>query len=241
MTIDAMERQPTTGAANGSPVSRRAPTDQVPRTVGRVLDLLEIVLAAGRCNLTTAAARSGLTPTTARRHLRALEARGYVERDAASRYSAGPTMLRLSAALRDAGPLDRLLAVARPRLDALAETTGESAYLAVSDTTVATYVATAESRRAIRHVGRLGQNVRLDGTAVGRALASPGSIAVLSGAVEPDTTAISLALPPIGGLGVAVSIVGPSHRLKARARRSAEQALRLAVEGIASDLGAGAP
>ena len=44
--------------------------DVVPRTVGRVLDLLEIVLAEKSCNLTAAAASSGLTPTTALRHLR---------------------------------------------------------------------------------------------------------------------------------------------------------------------------
>ena len=47
----------------------------VPRSIGRVLDLLEIVLA-GPCTLTAASGEAGLTPTTALRHLRALEARG---------------------------------------------------------------------------------------------------------------------------------------------------------------------
>ena len=40
-------------------------TEAVPRSVGRVLDLLEIVLAERSCTLTTAAAASDLTPTTA--------------------------------------------------------------------------------------------------------------------------------------------------------------------------------
>ncbi len=52
-----------------------ADTEAVPRAVGRVLDLLEIVLAEKSCTLTTAASASDLTPTTALRHLRALEAR----------------------------------------------------------------------------------------------------------------------------------------------------------------------
>ena len=78
-------------------------------------------------------------------------------------------------ATRRHGPLDRLVAVAQPHLDALAATTGESTYLAVSDGRIATYVATAESARAIRHVGWVGQNVDLDGTALGEALAAPGT------------------------------------------------------------------
>ena len=48
----------------------------LPRSIARVLDLFEIVLATSRCNLTTAANASELTPTTALRYLRALEARG---------------------------------------------------------------------------------------------------------------------------------------------------------------------
>ena len=75
----------------------------LPRSIARVLDLFEIVLAAGRCNLTTAANASELTPTTALRYLRALEARGYVDRDGAGDYSAGPTILRTAAALRRNG------------------------------------------------------------------------------------------------------------------------------------------
>src|SRR6187200_183732 len=141
----------------------------LPRSIARVLDLFEIVLATGRCNLTTAAAASELTPTTALRYLRALEARGYVDRDASGDYSAGPTILRIAASVRGATALDRLTATAQPHLDRLAERTGESTYLAVSDGRTATYVATAESSRAIRHVGWVGQNVALAGTALGAA------------------------------------------------------------------------
>ncbi len=184
----------------------------LPRSIARVLDLFEVVLAEGRCNLTTAAAASELTPTTALRYLRALEARGYVDRDASGDYSAGPTILRIAVSVRGATALDRLTATAQPHLDRLAERTGESTYLAVSDGRTATYVATAESSRAIRHVGWVGQNVALAHTALGAALAEPGAVATRSGAVEADVTAMSLALTPSRKLGIAVSIVGPSHR-----------------------------
>ena len=209
----------------------------VPRSVGRVLDLLEVVLARPSCNLTTAATAVDLTPTTARRHLRALEARGYVDRDDNGQFSPGPTMYRLAAALHDSGPLERLVATAQPYLDELATTTGESAYLAVSDGTTATYIATAESNRAIRHVGWVGQNVTLDDTAVGSAFAHPGSIATRTGAVEPDTTAICLALVGAESLDVAVSVIGPAHRLVAAERRKVEHSLLRMVERLTDDLG----
>lgn len=218
-------------------VTSEADVEVVPRSVGRVLDLLEVVLAERSCNLTTAATASHLTPTTALRHLRALEARGYLDRDASGQFSAGPTILRLAASLHDDGPLDRLVAVAQPHLDALAAETGESTYLAVSDRHVATYIATAESDRAIRHVGWIGQNVTLDGSAVGEALAHPGVIATQTGAVEPDITAISLALPETGKFGIAVSVVGPEHRLDAKTRTQTEETLTRVVADLGQGLG----
>ncbi|MGI9606390.1 MAG: IclR family transcriptional regulator [Acidimicrobiales bacterium] len=211
--------------------------DDIPRSVGRVLDLLEIVLAEGSCNLTTAAGAAGLTPTTALRHLRALEARGYLDRDDAGVFTAGPTVRRLAAAIHDGGPLDRLIDTAQPHLDSLAAETGESAYLAVGGRGVATYLATAESPRSIRHVGWVGQNLPLDGTAVGDALTSPGAPATRTGAVEPDITAISLALPPFESLGAAISVVGPAHRLDRKAQRVASAALALTVDALCLDLG----
>lgn len=214
----------------------------VPRSVGRVLDLLEIVLGEP-CTLTVAAGAAGLTPTTALRHLRALEARGYVSRDGGGRYGPGPTMLRLAASLGDSGLLQRLVAAAQPHLDALAAATGESAYLSISDGQSATYVATAESHRAIRHVGWVGQDVPLDGTAVGAALARRGVCVTRTGAVEPDITAVSRALPDdplLDGLGVAVSIVGPQYRLRRAARRDTEAALVAATDAIARAVGVSA-
>ncbi len=208
----------------------------VPRSIARLLDLFEIVLAERICNLTTAANASDLTLTTALRYLRALEARGYLVRDDSGDYSAGPTILRIAASLRSGTVLDRLASVAQPHLEALAEQTAESAYLAVSDGHKGTYIATAESSRAIRHVGWIGQDVDLEGSALGAALADPGTAAVRTGAVEADITAMSLALSGTGKLGVAVSVVGPAHRFDDASRARHRVAIAAAVDAISSDL-----
>lgn len=203
-----------------------------------MLDLFETVLSERSCNLTTAAAASRLTPTTALRYLRALEARGYVDRDDAGNYSAGPTILRVAASLRSGTVLDRLSAIAQPHLDALAERTGESAYLAASDGRRGTYIATAESSRAIRHVGWVGQDVTLDGSALGAALSEPGSVAVRTGAVEADITAMSRAIPTDDKLGIAVSVVGPEHRFTSEFQAEHRHELNAAVDALIDALAA---
>ena len=208
----------------------------VPRSIGRVLDLFEVVLAERNCNLTAAAKATDLTPTTALRYLRALESRGYVDRDETGDFSAGPTILRLAASLRGGNMLDRLVMVAQPHLDQLAAQTGESTYLAVSDGRTGTYIATAESPRAIRHVGWIGQDVTLNRSALGAALAEPGVTATRTGAVEADITALSRALPTNGKLGLAISIVGPAHRFTDDALTTSEAALVATVDALAHEL-----
>ena len=208
----------------------------VPRSINRVLDVFEIVLSERHCNLTAVAVASELTPTTALRYLRALEARGYVDRDETGDFSAGPAILRIAASLRGGTVLDRLAVIAQPHLDQLAAQTGESTYLAVSDGRTATYIATAESRRAIRHVGWIGQNVDLDGSALGAALDAPGVTATRTGAVEADVTALSRALPANGKLGLAVSIVGPDHRFTDKAITRHEAAISATVDALAHEL-----
>jgi DNA-binding IclR family transcriptional regulator len=208
----------------------------VPRSISRVLDLFEIVLAERNCNLTAAANASKLTPTTALRYLRALETRGYVDRDESGDFSAGPTILRIAASLRGGTVLDRLATVTQPHLDELAQRTGESTYLAVSDGRTGTYIATAESPRAIRHVGWVGQDVTLSGSALGAALDEPGITATRTGAVEADITAISRALPSTGKLGFAISIVGPEYRFGPNERTDHEAAIAATVDALAHEL-----
>ena len=215
-------------------------SDPVPRSVGRVLDAFETVLAEGSCNLTTVARATDLTPTTALRHLRALEARGYLARDAAGDFSAGPRILRIAASLNGNGPLDRLVAAAQPHLDHLTAETGESSYLAVGDGSVATYVATAESHRMIRHVGWVGQDVPIRGTAVGEALADPGVVHTRTGAVESDVTAVSVGLPASGGLTAALSVIGPAGRLVDDELAGVQAAVARVALALSGDIHTGA-
>ena len=132
--------------------------------------------------------------------------------------------------------LDRLATVVQPHLDQLAQLTGESTYLAVSDGRTGTYVATAESPRAIRHVGWIGQDVDLHGSALGAALGEPGTTATRTGAIEADITAISRALPSNGKLGLAISIVGPEHRFGNDERTRHEAAIIATVDALAREL-----
>jgi len=226
----------TTSTTTAPGSDREREQTGVPRSIGRVLDLFEIVLAERNCNLTAAANASELTPTTALRYLRALETRGYVDRDESGDFSAGPTILRIAASLRGGTVLDRLAAVAQPHLDELARRSGESAYLAVSDGRTGTYIATAESPRAIRHVGWVGQDVTLRGSALGAALDEPGITATRTGAVEADITAISRALPLTGKLGLAISIVGPEYRFETDKRTDHAAAIATTVDALAHEL-----
>jgi IclR family acetate operon transcriptional repressor len=209
----------------------------VPRSVGRAFDLLEIVVAEGETNLTTAAAAAGLTPTTALRHLRALESRGYLRRDGDGSYSAGPTVLRLAAAANDDGPVARLVRAAQPVLEDLTGRTGESAYLAVSDGERAVYLATCESKRSIRHVGWVGKAVPLAGTAIGEALAGLPGARTKAGSVEADIAAVARGVLDGDRVVAALSIIGPSHRMDQAAIDLAASALQVGVVRLATELG----
>jgi hypothetical protein len=79
--------------------------------------------------------------------------------------------------------------------------------------------------------------VTLDGTAVGAALDEPGTPVTSTGAVEPDVTAISLALPPLGSIRSALSVIGPAHRLVGPAEAAATAELARTVSLLAADLG----
>lgn len=190
------------------------------RSAERVLALLDAVITTGEATLTDAAAEAGIPTSTALRHLRLLTNRGFLVKDDRGRYSVGPGFVRIALTAFQSGPYARLMAAAQPGLERLAEITEESAYLAVRDGGEAVYIATVESRRAIRHVGWVGKSVPLEGTAVGEALLSeaPGPgvrpQAVLNtGAIEPDVTAVVAPIHESAGVIGAFSVLGPAERL----------------------------
>ena len=203
------------------------------RSAERVLALLDTVVeSGGPMSLTEAATRTGMPTSTALRHLRVLTDRGYLLRDDSGTYSVGPSFMRTALASLQRGPYARLTAAAQPALEQLVEVTEESAYLAVRDGTEAVYVATVESRRAIRHVGWVGRSVPVEGTAVGQALLAeplaPGARPeplFNTGAIEPDVTAVCAPIHGASGVIGALSVLGPVDRLAGRRLRTAARAM----------------
>ena len=221
-------------------ISTSVPSDQSSsstlhssRSAERVLNLLDTVASSGSVSLTAAAAQADIPPSTALRHLRLLTNRGYLIKDERGLYSVGPAFVRMALASHQRGPYARLTTAAQPGLERLVEDTEESAYLAVRDGDEAVYIATVESRRAIRHVGWVGRSVPLDGTAVGEALLAspqtPGSRPDLhfnTGAIEPDVTAVVAPIHGSSQVVGALSLLGPADRL-------ADERLHGAAEAIA--------
>ena len=202
------------------------------RSAGRVLDLLDAVITEGALSLTAAAGRTGMPASTALRHLRVLTDRGYLVKDGAGFYSAGPSFVRTALASLQSGPYARLTAAARPELERVVEVTEESAYLAVRDGDEAVYIDTVEGRRAIRHVGWVGRSVPMGGTAVGEALSAAASAPATrpapifnTGSIEPDVTAVCAPVHGPAGPIAALSVLGPADRLVGRRLQAAADAV----------------
>lgn len=213
------------------------------RSAARALALLETVATSGAMGLADAAAATGMPASTALRHLRALVQYGYLVRDDLGQYAVGPTFLRVALSAFRSGPFAQLTAAAQPHLEALAEATEESAYLAVRDGSNAVYIATVESSRAIRHVGWVGSSVPLAGTAVGAALLAapltPGESPVPqfnTGAIEPDVTAVTAPIFIPSGVAGAFSILGPTERLSGDRLATAADAVVAAARTVALSL-----
>jgi DNA-binding IclR family transcriptional regulator len=101
------------------------------------------------------------------------------------------------------------------------------------------YIATAESARAIRHVGWVGRTVPLTGTAVGATLTGTGEATVLrnTGSVEPDVAAaVAPVLGTEGTVVAAISVLGPSSRLDNASTDTATIAVLAAAEALSHDL-----
>lgn len=168
-----------------------------------------------------------LSASTALRQLRALESAGFAARRDDGCWMPGPELLRIARSLAAMATLPRL---AEPVLSALADDTGESAYLAEPrDARTAVYVAMEPGRHSIRHVSWLGHEIPRRSTALGRALAGQvddDGVAVRVDAVESGITAVSAPVrDATGAVVAALSVVGPSFRLVDDVLRDARSAV----------------
>ncbi|MGH3375458.1 MAG: IclR family transcriptional regulator [Actinoallomurus sp.] len=115
------------------------------------------------------AERTAINKTTAHRILQILTAEGYAVTSGDGAYASGPALLALAGSAladRDLG------AVARPILDNLQRQTGHSVHFAVRSGTVAVYLAKVESQQPYRMASKVGMQVALHCTAIGKALLS---------------------------------------------------------------------
>ena len=136
------------------------------QSVGRVLDLLEIVAdAGGQIGLSELATRSGLPLPSIHRLVRTMVARGYMRQLPNRRYALGARLIPLGQA---AGTM--LGTWAQPVLTELVDALGESANLAVLDHDAVMYIGQVPSRHAMRMFTEPGRRVPVHCTGVGKAL-----------------------------------------------------------------------
>ncbi|MGH8968436.1 MAG: IclR family transcriptional regulator [Actinomycetes bacterium] len=137
------------------------------QSLDRAFELLELMAAAGgEVALSQLAAPSGLPVPTIHRIVRTLVTSGYVLQLPSRRYALGPRLIGLGESASRT-----VEAWSSPHLLALAETSGETANLAMLDAGMVVYVAQApSSRHTMRMFTEVGRRVYAHCTGVGKAL-----------------------------------------------------------------------
>lgn len=142
---------------------RAAPSTQV-GVLDRAIDVLDAVEAGAR-SFTAIADATGLTKPTTHRMISALQAHGFLMQVGGLGYALGPRLLDLaSTALREL-PLRQL---ARPSLEQLARTTGESAQLYVRQGDRRICVDAVESENELRTIVQVGASLPLGRGSAGK-------------------------------------------------------------------------
>ncbi|UOX89414.1 IclR family transcriptional regulator [Amycolatopsis sp. FBCC-B4732] len=184
------------------------------RSVLRAFDLLALFTERRRTwavkDLTAA---SGLAKTTVLRLVATCEQRGLLWTRPDGRVTVGPGMLRWAQLANTAWQLPEPV---RQVLRDLALECRETVNLYVRSTSVLVCVAQQEGPLAIRHVGRVGDELPLGSGAAGRVLDGAEGAAVSHG--EPETGASSVAAPVRDGDGrvlAALAVTGPTSRFDA--------------------------
>jgi IclR family transcriptional regulator, KDG regulon repressor len=138
------------------------------RSVLNACHALVVLMEAGEpLALGEFAQRAKLAPATAHRILRSLALYQFVRQNDDGGYELGFRLLELGSAVASQFDIVRM---ARPHMERLAETTGETVHLAVLDDDHAVYVDKVEGRHSIRLVSRPGYTVPLHATSLGKVL-----------------------------------------------------------------------
>jgi DNA-binding IclR family transcriptional regulator len=219
-----------------SAATRPAPTTGV-GVLDRAVDVLDAVEGGAR-SFTSIAEETGLTKPTAHRMITALQAHGFLMFIGGVGYALGPRLLDLATtALREL-PLRQL---ARPALEQLARTTGESAQLYVRHGDRRICIDAVESDSELRTIVQVGASLPLGRGSAGKVFLAWGppsdedvedilqSIATTRrrgwadsyGEREPGVGSVSAPIfGPHHQLLAAISVSGPRSRLQPlRAKR----------------------
>ena len=144
--------------------------DAGPRALGRALEVLE-ALARRRdgATLSGLSRRLGSPKSSLLYLLRPMTRLGYLVRSPDGRYRLGPAAFTLAMAALSNRELPEM---ARPFLEDLAATSGETALLATmaGDAPVAVYIDKVESQNTVRYTARIGERRPLYCSAIGKLL-----------------------------------------------------------------------
>jgi DNA-binding IclR family transcriptional regulator len=239
----------------GRPVEQ----DRRPDTQVGVLDRAVAVLDAvesGSRSFTAIVEATGLTRPTAHRLLRSLEDHGFLFQVGGLGYALGPRLLGLASAAMRELPLREL---ARPALERLARTTGESAQLFIRDGDRRICVDAVESRRELRTIVDVGASLPITKGSAGKVFLAWGSphqseriddrlaqqIATTrrrgwaDSVGEREAGVASVSAPifgPADELLAAISVSGPASRLAARRATTYAPAVIDAANEVAATL-----
>lgn len=159
--VDRTSRDRTGGGGSGA-----APVSTGVGVLDRSVEILRAVDDGAR-TLSQLVAATGLARTTAFRLVKALEAHGLLRADDGAGYRLGPLLRRLGVRAAADAPL---AGVARPALERLTRTTGESSQLYVRAGDVRVCVASVESPNELRTMVAVGAELPLARGSAGKVL-----------------------------------------------------------------------
>jgi len=173
-------RRNTTGSAGGA--SERSWV----QSVVNALSILDYLASTGNeAGVTELAQFLGTHKSTASRLLATLNARGYVSRNPQSgKYGLGLHLLELSRVKLDQIDLRQL---ARPYLEELVSSTGETAHLAILDRGRVVYMDKVDTPQTLGMRSRIGYRIAAHCTALGKALLAHLPAEELDAILDPDS------------------------------------------------------
>lgn len=176
--------------------------------------ILRAVEAAERpCTLQDLVAATGQAKATAHRLAAALEAHGLLRRDGGGRYVLGLGLVALGHEAAERWPLGE---AARPHLDELRRTTGESVQLYVRQGDHRVCMVSLESPHELRTIVAEGARLALDVGSAGRILLGAAAGEPWTASVEERAPGVASVSAPVvigGEVVAAVGISGPLGRL----------------------------